>query len=418
MTVFDRFGVAPVINAAGFATRLGGALPSDGVREAMAEAARYSVDLTTLHAAASQVIATVTGAEAGLVTSGATAGLQLASAACLAQLRVDVMDRLPDTSGIPNEIVMFRTHRTGYDHGLRAAGAVIHEVGYNTRGMGAGGRTVERWEVERAIGPQTVALAATATPTTTGEVQMLAELAARARLPLIVDAAAQIPPAENLRRFIDLGASLVVFSGGKALRGPQETGILAGRRELIMSAALQMLDMDEAFETWQPPAQFIDLELIDGLPQHGVGRGLKVSKESIVGLLTALEAYPPDSADDSARVMDGIIDQLQDGLGVIPGIVLTRVPATRWGWARLELRVLEGCRAGSTVELSRMLKQSSPPVYLNEQLLGEGTLVIDPANLRQGHVAQVVAAVRAICCHPEVLTEADNSRPPTSEERR
>lgn len=418
MTVFDHFGVPPVINAAGFATRLGGALSSEPVRAAMAEAAGFSVDMTTLHAAASRVIAQVTGSEAGLVTSGATAGLQLASAACLARLRVDVMDRLPDTSEIPHEIVMFRTHRTGYDHGLRAAGAAIRDVGYNTRGMGAGGRTVERWEVERAIGPQTVALAATATPTNAHEVEMLGDLAARARLPLIVDAAAQIPPSDNLTRFIDLGASLVVFSGGKALRGPQETGILAGKRDLIMSAALQMLDMDEVFETWQPPADFIDLELIDGLPQHGVGRGLKVSKESIVGLLTALETYSPDRADEVARRTDGVVDEIEIGLGSTPGIVLTRVPETRWGWARLELRIVEGCRVGSLAELSRMLKRSSPPVYVNEQLLGEGTLVIDPANLRAEHAAQIVAAVRAICCAPDELTRAHNGRPPTNEERR
>lgn len=417
MMVFDRFGVPSVINAAGFATRLGGALSNDAVREAMAEAARFSVDMTTLHAAASQTISGVTGAEAGLVTSGATAGLQLAAAACLAGLRVDVMDRLPDTRDIPHEIVMLRTHRTGYDHGLRAAGATIREVGYNTRALGAGGRTVERWEIDQAIGPNTAALAATATPSNADEVAILADVAVQTGLPLIVDAAAQIPPAGNLRRFIDLGASLVAFSGGKAMRGPQETGILAGTRELIMSAALQMLDMDEAYETWQPPPHFIDLKLIDGLPHHGVGRGLKVSKESIVGLLTALELYLLSADDDGARHFERIIDDLEDGLGSTPGIGITRVSETRWGWARLEIRVLEGCRVTSTSELSRMLKRSSPPVYLNEQLLGEDVLVLDPANLREAHVAQIVAAVRAICCDPAELPSATNGRLPTSEER-
>jgi L-seryl-tRNA(Ser) seleniumtransferase len=322
----------------------------------------------------------------------------------LAGLEVDIMDRLPDTRGIPNEIVMFRTHRTGYDHGLRAAGAIIREVGYNTRAMGAGGRSVERWEVERAIGPDTVALAATATPTNTDEVEMLGDLAAEAEIPLIVDAAAQVPPAENLRKFIDVGASLVAFSGGKALRGPQETGVLAGKRDLIMSAALQMLDMDEAYETWQPPTGFIDVDRIDGLPHHGIGRGLKVSKESVVGLLTALESYPSDVSDEVTKRIGSIVDEIEQGLRATPGVAVIRVPDTRWGWPRLEMRIVEGCRVDSAVEFSSMLKRSSPAVFLNEQRLSEGVLLIDPANLRDQHAAQILAAVREICCSTPELT--------------
>lgn len=397
MTVFERFGVAPVVNAAGYATRLGGALMSVDVTDAMADAARASVDITSLQAAASTVIARLTGADAGLVTSGATAGLQLAAAACIAGLEVDVMDRLPDSSGVPNEIVMLRVHRTGYDHGLRAAGGHIKDVGYNTRGMGAGGRTFERWEVERAIGPATAALAATATPGNFAEIEVLADVAAAARIPLIVDAAAQLPPVDNLSRFIDAGVSLVVFSGGKAIRGPQNTGVLAGDRDLIMSAALQMLDMDETFESWKPPQEFIDRDRIAGLPQHGLGRGLKVSKEAIIGLLTALETFSAGGLEELVRTNTMIIDDIEHGLRDVDGIDVRRDDHTRWGWPRLELRVIPGSGLGSSSHLSAELKRCSPAIFLNEQQLIDDLLTIDPANLSDSHVAHVVSSVHQIC---------------------
>jgi L-seryl-tRNA(Ser) seleniumtransferase len=113
---------------------------SRDVLEAMCEAAASFVDIAELQAKASEVIAECTGAEAGLVTSGAAAGLTLGTAACLTRLDVCRMERLPDTDGMPNEVVMCRTHRTGYDHAIRAAGAHIRDVGFNDRGTGAGHR--------------------------------------------------------------------------------------------------------------------------------------------------------------------------------------------------------------------------------------------------------------------------------------
>jgi L-seryl-tRNA(Ser) seleniumtransferase len=116
-------------------------------------------------------------------------------------------------------------------------------------------------------------------------------------LPVIVDAAAQLPPKANLRRFLELGADLVAFSGGKAIGGPQASGILAGRRDLVGAALVQQLDMDVAPETWTPP-DLVDRDALKGVPHHGLGRGFKAGKEEIVGLLVALERFA--AADDEA----------------------------------------------------------------------------------------------------------------------
>src|SRR5205807_2031182 len=228
------------------------------------------------------------GAEAGLVPAGAAAGLMLGTAAILAGDDLGRMERLPDTADMPHEFVVAREHRNGYDHAVRAAGARFVEVGFHEIVAGAGVRRAEAWEYEAAFGPKTAGVLvvhdAHAAPP-------LAELVRRAhahQLPVLVDAAGELPPRANLRALIATGADLVVFSGGKAIRGPQATGILCGRRDLIGPAALQMLDMDDHIELWEPPANLIDKKRLAGLPRHGIGRALKVSKEQIVALLTAL----------------------------------------------------------------------------------------------------------------------------------
>src|SRR5689334_18597978 len=235
MSVYAQFGLEPIINAAGASTRVGGPRIHPAAVAAMAEAAGACVPLDQLEGAASRIIADVTGAQAGYVTAGAAAGLSLSAAACLAGLDIGIMDRLPDTSGLPNEIVVSREQRNGYDHALRAAGAKLVEVGMNERVAGAGVRRTEVWEIEVALSERTVAVAYFATPESAPPVEDVAAMCRRRNVPLIVDAAGQLPPAANLRRFIDAGADLVTFSGGKGLRGPQSSGILAGRRDLIMS---------------------------------------------------------------------------------------------------------------------------------------------------------------------------------------
>src|SRR5262249_48298602 len=164
----------------------------------------------------------------GLVTTGAAAALTLGTAACLTGLDAARMDRLPDTSGTPHVVVMARPHRNAYDHAIRAAGARLREVGLNDRTVGAGvrgvepreggGRGGEPWEGEAALDADVVAIAYTATPLMEPPLREVAEVAHRRGLPVLVDAAAALPPLARLRRLLADGADLVAVSGGKALR--------------------------------------------------------------------------------------------------------------------------------------------------------------------------------------------------------
>src|SRR5438105_8425641 len=291
MSIYDEWGLEPIINASGAVTRLGGAPMPDAVLEAFVAAARESVALDQLQAAASRAIAAATGAEAGLVTSGAAAALTLGTAAILTGYDLGRMERLPHCDGFPHEVGVAREQRNGYDHAVRAAGARLVEVGFNEIVAGAGVRRTESWEYEAAFGPQTAGVVYVYDPQGRPP---LAEVVARAHrrgLPVLVDAAGELPPRSNLRGILATGADLVAFSGGKAIRGPQATGILCGRRELVGAALLQMLDLDDHFELWEPPAHLIDKSRLAGLPRHGIGRTCKVSKEQILALLTALRLF-------------------------------------------------------------------------------------------------------------------------------
>src|SRR5205085_3371133 len=170
----------------------------------------------------------------------------------------------------------------------------------------------------------------------------LAELVACAHskgIPVLVDAAGELPPRTNLRNIIATGADLVAFSGGKGLRGPQATGILCGRRDLIGAAAVQMLDMDDHFELWDPPADFIDKRRLGGIPRHGIGRSLKVSKEQIVALLTALKLFTSGAYDAELPARRRRLDQIAAALEGLPVQCVVRVPADGESLPLLEVAV-------------------------------------------------------------------------------
>lgn len=397
MGIYERLGVQSRVNGSGFLTRLGGSLMAHEVLEAMAEAAGSAVDMGELQARASEVIARHTGAEAGLVTSGAAAALTLGAAACLTGLDAARMDRLPHTEGMPHVVVMCRTHRTGYDHAIRAAGARIRDVGFNDRGTGAGGRGVEPWELEAAIEPDTVAIAYTATPAGQPPLAEVVAVAARHGLPVLVDAAAQLPPATNLRRFVAEGAALVAFSGGKAIRGPQSTGILCGRRDLIAAALLQQLDMDVNPQGWAPPPGMIPREAIRGLPHHGIGRGFKVGKEEIVGLLVALERFVAADHDAELGAAEATLEALAGRLAGTPHLATRLVPARITGrYPLLELALDEAALGRSAGAVSGALQQGVPPVHLGERRAAEGILTVEPSAFRAGDEAIVAARLRTV----------------------
>ena len=179
----------------------------------MVEASRHCVDIAELQAAASRVIAEITGSEAGYVTSGAAAGLLLGAAACVTGLDPGKMNRLPDTTGMKDEIVMVRSQRNFYDHAIRGAGVRIVEVGLPDRFAGAGVRDAEGWEIDQAIGERTAAVFYVASASARPPLAEVVKIAHGRGVSVLVDAAAQLPPADNLRRFVALGADLVAFSG-------------------------------------------------------------------------------------------------------------------------------------------------------------------------------------------------------------
>ena len=383
---YERLGVRRRINAAGALTRLGGAVMAPEVVEAMAAASRASVDIGELQDAASERIAEATGAEAGLVTTGAAAALTLAAAASIARWDVAKMAALPHAEAFPHDILIPRTHRTGYAHALAASGARLVDIGHNDRGTGAGVRGLEAWEIESALSPAVVAVAFSANAASLADLPTAAAVCRANGVPLIVDAAAQLPPKDNLKRFVSMGADLVAFSGGKALGGPQASGILAGRGDLVASALLQQLDMDVAPETWTPP-RMVDRANLSGVPHHGIGRGFKAGKEEIVGLLTALDRFvKADDAADNAR-LEARLKAIAAALGghdvkLVPSSVTGRVP------------VLE-IAAPDALALSARLQRGDPPVHLSERHAARGVLTLDPQVLLPEQDAPLAAAIRA-----------------------
>jgi len=392
--IYAGLGVKRRINAAGTLTRLGGALMAPEVVAAMAAAARASVDIAELQAAASRTIARLTGAEAGMVTTGAAAALTLATAASMTRWDVARMAALPHAADFPHEVIIPRTHRTGYSHAFAAAGARLIDIGHNDRGTGAGVRGIEAWEIEAAIGPRTAAFAFSANIDSVRDLPLVAEVCRARGIPVIVDAAAQLPPKANLRRFVELGADLVAFSGGKAIGGPQASGILAGHRDLVGAALVQQIDMDVSPATWSPP-DLIDRTKLTGVPHHGIGRGFKAGKEEIVGLLVALERFVTSDDDALNAVLQRRLEIMARAIEGTRGLSTRVVPASVTGRIPVLELAVDPAGAGCTaLELSARLQQGDPPVHVSERHSARGVLTVDPQVLQAEDDAPLAAAVR------------------------
>lgn len=394
MSIYETWGLAPIINVSGAVTRLGGAPMPAAVLEAFCAAAAESVPLDELQGAASRAIAEATGAEAGLVTAGAAAGLTLGAAAILTGYNLGRMEKLPQTDDFPNEFVMAREQRNGYDHAVRAAGARLVEAGFHEIIAGAGVRRAEAWEFEAAFGPRTAGVFyvydAQGRPP-------LAEVVARAHarnLPVLVDAAGELPPRTNLRSILATGVDLVTFSGGKGIRGPQATGILCGRRDLIGAAAVQMLDMDDHFELWQPPATLIDKNKLGGIPRHGIGRALKVSKEQIAALLTALKLFTSGAYDQELPAMRRHLEKVAAALEGRPVRCRLQVPADGQSLPLLEIALDEAALGRSAVDICRALRQGRPSVHVRHDLLADAKLAINPLHLNEERTTLLIQRLR------------------------
>ncbi len=389
MTIYSRIGVRTVVNARGNATLAGGTLMAPEVVRAMAEAAGSFVRIGDLQEVASDLIAGLTGAEAGYVTSGAAAALTLGAAAMLAGLDPDRMDRLPETTGGPAEILVQRSHRNPYDHMVRASGARFAEFG------GADGGTIE--EMEARITPSTAGAFYHGQAESNGlPVESFTATAHAHGLPVMVDASMNLPPRENLRRFIDAGVDLVAFSGGKTIGGPQASGFLAGRADLLLSVGLQQQDMDVLPATWARRA-LLESGALPRPPQHGIGRSMKTGKEEIVGLIAALGRYAElDEAGERDR-WSALTAFLADELATIPGLTAATEPAQADGRPvpMTVVRVDEVVYGRTAIELVRAFETLDPIVMLGDHEAESGILRLDPENLDRPAAEAVIAAFRA-----------------------
>ncbi|MBY0335370.1 MAG: DegT/DnrJ/EryC1/StrS family aminotransferase [Acetobacteraceae bacterium] len=383
MSLWEGFGLTPIINAYGTNTRLSGGPLAPEVAAAMVEASRASVDILDLQAAACREIARATGAEAGIATAGASAALLLGTAAILARLDAAAMDRLPRTEA---EFLIARSQRNMYDRAVEVAGARLVEVGIPDRVAGAGVRDATAAEFAAAITPATRGILWVAQPHSEPPLPELVEMARAHGLPVLVDAAAQLPPAANLRRFITEGADLVAFSGGKAIGGPQASGILAGRADLVASALMQMLDLDLPAAQFRPPVEFAAARQLSHLPRHGIGRSCKVGREEVAGLLVALRRFTRDTAADRAARWSARLDAVQAGLPA--ALTTSRILAGEVPMLALHLPDADAARA-----LEARLRQGHPAAHLNPSRIRDGLLLINPIALADADAPRLATLV-------------------------
>ena len=395
-SVYDDLDVPTVVNAAGTKTRIGGSLIRPAAADAMRAAADSFARISDLQSRASDLISDVTGAEAGYVASGASAAMTLAAAAAIAGDDLGTMARLPDTEAVPDEIVMARTHRTGYDHAFRLAGATVVDVGSNDRQLGTGARNVEPWEIADAIGEDTAAVGYVQKEYTEPPLETVVDVAHDHDVPVIVDAAAELPPVANLERFVEQGADMVVFSGGKAIRGPQSTGFLAGREEYVRSAAAQHLDMHAHEDAYVPPADLVDVDALGGVPRQGVGRGLKVGKEELVGLIRALQAFVEEDQDALVAEWTDRAERVASALTEVSGLSTRITGDEKVSVAPEVIVTVDPDAAGiSATRLARALREERPRVFVGADGIDEGQVTVNPMCLTDEEADYVVERVRS-----------------------
>jgi D-glucosaminate-6-phosphate ammonia-lyase len=349
--LYGTIGVRPIIHMGGTTTRYGGTIIRPEAQQAMEAAKGALVDMNELNVKAGQAIARMLGAEAAVVSSGAAGALLLQAAAVIAGTDPAKIARLPDTEGMRNEIVMQRAHRMGYDQCFRAAGGKIVEVGF--------GNNTEEWQMEDAIGEKTAAVAHIVSPGNAGRglgFEKVMEVAHRNGVPVIVDAASMLPPRDNLFKFANAGADLVCYSGGKGIRGPQGTGILVGKADLVEAARL------------------------NAAPNAAIGRSAKVSKEEIMGLIAALDAFLKGDEEQEMATYRRRCEDLIDHLDEVPGVTAT---VEQDGFVYLipeaVVRFDSSWTGRSAAEIVQALAEGDPPIYAKALQPQEG-LVFNPFN--------------------------------------
>jgi len=329
---YNKLGVAKIINAAGTYTALTASTMPASVQVAVANAARHPVRLAELQQKAGEYIASRLKCEAALVSAGAASALTLGTAACMTVGNRQAVSQLPlDVSGLKNEVIIQKTHRYGYDHAIKNCGVRFIEV-----------ETVDQYE--QAFTDRTV-MCHFFNAAEEGQIsrEKWIEVARRHGVPCFNDAAADVPPISNLWNYTRMGFDLVTFSGGKGLRGPQNAGLLLGRKDLIEAASWSNSPHDET-----------------------VGRGMKVAKEQIVGMVAALDWVLDQSDDGMQKEFRDRADRIVALLKDIPGLThQVLVPPLANAVPHLVLRYDTARMGKSPLEVSRILRAGFPSIELN-----------------------------------------------------
>jgi L-seryl-tRNA(Ser) seleniumtransferase len=354
---FAELGVKPFINAAGTYTTLTASLMPHEVMNAMNYASRHYVRLTELQDAVGRRIAELAGCEAAMVTSGAAGALTVGTAACLTGKDQQKILRLPDLTGMKSEVLVQKSHRYGYDHAVRACGVRMVEV-------------VAAEEAEAAISDKTAMMLFFNDAEPRGQISQAdwIALGRKRGVPVFNDAAADVPPLENLSKYLKMGCDLVTFSGGKGICGPQSAGLLLGRKDLIEAARLNTSPYSDS-----------------------IARGQKVNKEELLGMLVALEIYVnKDHAAEwkewerRAAVIAGAATKVKSVTHevVIPEIA-NHVPHLKLRWDPSQIRL-------TPPEAMRKLREGEPSIeacpMTNREALAFGVWMMQPGD------AEVVAA--------------------------
>jgi L-seryl-tRNA(Ser) seleniumtransferase len=329
---YDKLGVAKIINAAGTFTMFTASVMPPSVQAAVARAAKHPVRLAELQRAAGEYIARKLQCEAAVVTAGAASALTLGTAACMTVGNKPAIERLPtDLSGLKNEVIVQKTHRYGYDHALRNCGVRFVEV-----------ETIP--EYEAAFNDRTV-LAHFFNAAEHGQISRedWIRIAHKHGVPCFNDAAADVPPISNLWNYTKMGFDLVTFSGGKGIRGPQNAGLLLGRKDLIEAAALNNNPYDET-----------------------VGRGMKVAKEQIVGMVAAVDWFLSQSDQEMQAEFRRRADLIAGQLKGLPSLKSEiAVPPVANQIPHLLIRYDPEVLKVSALDVAAQLREGTPSIELH-----------------------------------------------------
>jgi len=357
--VYARLGVRPVINGVGTVTVLGGSLMPPEVIQAMNEAAQHFVNIPELQKKAGARIAELIGVPGAMVTAGAASGITVATAACVSLGDPQKMQRLPDTSGMKNEVIVQKSHHSGYEAQILLVGAKLIWV-------------ETREELERAINERTAMLFFLNKYDPLGQIHRDDWIrVGKARgVPTFNDAAADVPPVAHLKRYVEDGFDLVTFSGGKGMQGPQAAGLLLGRKDLI-DAGQQCIS-----------------------PNGGIGRGMKVGKEEIAGMVAAVERYVKLDLDAEYRAVERRADEVIQALAGIHGIrasknvpeIANHVPHVLVEWTAKD-------RKPSIDDVVRELREGEPPIAIGGL---DGNLLLSVWMMRENEHRAVAKRLKEI----------------------